>query len=106
LPQEVGTTSANEPPLAAQAYTPPTARLSTVDAVYQGDLHSVKGVSYINTVNEKVTQFEIVVYVEKISEAYLQRALHGLLIHKYPVINPSSFLNKKKKGECVLWSTN
>ena len=49
-----------------------------IDTVHQGDLDGVKGVYYINAVDE-VTQFEIVVCVEKISEAYLIPALQFIL---------------------------
>jgi hypothetical protein len=40
-----------------------------IDTVHQGDLDGRKGVFHINAVGE-VTKFEIVVSVEKISEAY------------------------------------
>jgi len=58
-----------------------------VDTVHQGDLDGAKGVYHINAVDE-VTQFEIVVSVEKISEAYLIPALN-MLIDAFPfrVIN-------------------
>lgn len=49
-----------------------------IDTVHQGDLDGCKGVYHINAVDE-VTQFEIVVSVEKISEAYLIPALEILL---------------------------
>jgi transposase InsO family protein len=49
-----------------------------VDTVHQGDLDGKKGVYHINAVDE-VTQFEVVVSVEKISEAYLVPALKMLL---------------------------
>ena len=49
-----------------------------IDTVHQGDLDGCKGVYHINAVDE-VTQFEIVVSVEKISEAYLLPALQILL---------------------------
>ena len=49
-----------------------------VDTVHQGDLDGDKGVYYINAVDD-VTQFEIVVCVEKISEAYLLPALQAIL---------------------------
>ena len=45
-----------------------------IDTVHQGDLERVKGVYHINAVDE-VTQFEIIVSVERISEAYLLPAL-------------------------------
>jgi hypothetical protein len=53
-----------------------------IDTVHQGDLDGVKGVYHINAVDE-VTQFEIVVSVEKISEAYLIPAL-TLLLESFP----------------------
>lgn len=49
-----------------------------IDTVHQGDLDGKKGVYHVNAVDE-VTQFEIVVSVEKISEAYLVPALEELL---------------------------
>ena len=49
-----------------------------IDTVHQGDLDGRKGVYHINAVDE-VTQFEIVVSVEKISERYLIPALEALL---------------------------
>lgn len=49
-----------------------------VDTVHQGDTDKEKGVYYINAVDE-VTQWEVVVSVEKISEAYLIPALTALL---------------------------
>lgn len=53
-----------------------------IDTVHQGDLDGVKGVYHINAVDE-VTQYEIVVSVEKISEAYLIPALQ-ILIDAFP----------------------
>lgn len=49
-----------------------------IDTVHQGDLDGHKGVYHINAVDE-VTQFEVVISVEKISEAYLIPALKSLL---------------------------
>lgn len=49
-----------------------------IDTVHQGDLDGCKGVYHINAVDE-VTQFEVVVSVEKISEAYLIPVLKILL---------------------------
>ena len=49
-----------------------------VDTVHQGDKNGEKGVYHINATDE-VTQFEIVVTVEKISEHYLLPALEELL---------------------------
>lgn len=49
-----------------------------IDTVHQGDLDGRKGVYHINAVDE-VTQFEVVISVEKISESYLIPALERLL---------------------------
>jgi transposase InsO family protein len=49
-----------------------------VDTVHQGDQDGVKGVYYINLVDE-VTQFEVVGAVEYISESYLKPLLERLL---------------------------
>lgn len=49
-----------------------------IDTVHQGDLDGHKGVYHINAIDE-ITQFEVVVSVEKISEAYLIPALEVLL---------------------------
>jgi len=49
-----------------------------IDTVHQGDRDGQKGVYHINAVDE-VTQFEVVVSVERISEAYLIPALKVLL---------------------------
>lgn len=49
-----------------------------IDTVHQGDLDSHKGVYHINAVDE-VTQFEIVISVERISERYLIPVLKSLL---------------------------
>ena len=49
-----------------------------IDTVHQGDLDGRKGVYHINAVDE-VTQFEVVISVEKISERYLIPALESLL---------------------------
>jgi len=49
-----------------------------IDTVHQGDLDGKKGVYHINAVDE-VTQFEVVLSVEKISEAYLIPVLKELL---------------------------
>ena len=48
-----------------------------MDSVHQGDLDGKKGVYHINAVDE-ITQFQAVVCVEKISEAYLLVALQEL----------------------------
>lgn len=55
-----------------------------IDTVHQGDLDGEKGVYHINAIDE-ITQFEIVVSVEKISEAYLLPALKYLL-QEFPFV--------------------
>lgn len=69
-----------------------------IDTVHQGDLDGNKGVYHINAVDE-VTQWEVVVSVEKISEAYLIPAL-GLLFEQFPFVllgfhsdNGSEYIN-------------
>ena len=71
-----------------------------IDTVHQGDLDGEKGVYHINAVDE-VTQFEVVVSVEKISEIYLIPALEHLLA-SFPFIilgfhadNGSEYINKQ-----------
>ena len=71
-----------------------------IDTVHQGDWDEFKGVYHINAVDE-ATQFEIVVSVEKISEAYLIPALQ-ILIDAFPfkIINFHSdnggeYINKR-----------
>lgn len=49
-----------------------------IDTVHQGDLDGRKGVYHINAVDE-VTQFEVVISVERISEHYLIPVLEKLL---------------------------
>ena len=49
-----------------------------VDTVHQGDLDGIKGLYHINAVDE-VTQMQVVVSVEKISEHFLLPALEQLL---------------------------
>lgn len=49
-----------------------------IDTVHQGDQDKIKGVYHINAVDE-VTQFQVVVSVEKISENYLIPVLEKLL---------------------------
>ena len=70
-----------------------------VDTVHQGDLDGVKGVYYINAVDE-VTQFEILASVEKISENFLIPVLENL-IEQFPFTilgfhsdNGSEFINR------------
>lgn len=70
-----------------------------IDTVHQGDLDGCKGVYHINAVDE-VTQFEVVMSVEKISEAYLIPILEGLLetfpfrIINFHSDNGSEYVNK------------
>lgn len=71
-----------------------------VDSVHQGDLDKEKGVYHINLVDE-VTQDEIVVTVEGISEEFLRPALETAL-EDFPFVivnfhsdNGSEYLNKR-----------
>lgn len=70
-----------------------------IDTVHQGDLDGCKGVYHINAVDE-VTQYEIVVSVEKISEMHLIPALEILLdsfpfeIINFHSDNGSEYVNK------------
>ena len=71
-----------------------------IDTVHQGDLDGEKGVYHINAVDE-VTQFEVVVSVEKISEYYLIPALEQLL-EMFPFVirgfhsdNGSEYINRR-----------
>ena len=83
-----------------------------IDTVHQGDLDGVKGVYHINAVDE-VTQWEVAVSVEKISEAYLMPALEKLL-EAFPFVilgfhsdNGSEYVNKRVaylQGKFVLFS--
>jgi transposase len=70
-----------------------------IDTVHQGDLDKQKGVYHINAIDE-VTQMEMVVSVEKISERYLLPALEQLLAD-FPFIiqgfhsdNGSEYINQ------------
>ena len=70
-----------------------------VDSVHQGDRDKEKGVYHINLVDE-VTQWEIVVCVEGISELFLEPALKAAL-HEFPFRvqnfhsdNGSEYVNK------------
>lgn len=49
-----------------------------IDSVHQGDQDKRKGVYHINAVDE-VTQFQVVVTVERITEAFMQLALKQIL---------------------------
>ena len=71
-----------------------------IDTVHQGDLDGEKGVYHINAVDE-VTQFEVVVSVERISEIYLIPALEHLL-ESFPFVilgfhadNGSEYINRE-----------
>ena len=71
-----------------------------VDSVHQGDLDKQKGVYHINLVDE-VTQDEIVVTVEGISEEFLRPALEAAL-EDFPFVilgfhsdNGSEYLNRR-----------
>ena len=71
-----------------------------VDSVHQGDSDKQKGVYHVNLVDE-VTQVEIMVAVEKISEYYLVPALVDALdqfpftILNFHSDNGSEYINKK-----------
>lgn len=71
-----------------------------VDTVHQGDLNGEKGVYYINTI-DKVTQWEVIGCVEKISKHYLVPVLKHLLsyypfrIHGFHSDNGSEYVNKR-----------
>lgn len=71
-----------------------------IDTVHQGDLDGRKGVYHINVVDE-VTQFEVVVSVEKISENHLIPALE-LILDAFPFVikgfhsdNGSEYVNQR-----------
>ena len=71
-----------------------------IDTVHQGDWDGEKGVYHLNAVDE-VTQFEVVVSVERISEVYLIPALEYLL-EAFPFVllgfhadNGSEYINKR-----------
>ena len=71
-----------------------------IDSVHQGDLDRQKGVYHINATDE-VTQFEVVITVERISERYLIPALETLL-DTFPFVvinfhsdNGSEYINKR-----------
>ncbi|MGH8499224.1 MAG: hypothetical protein ACRERV_10520 [Methylococcales bacterium] len=71
-----------------------------VDTVHQGDLDGIKGVYYINAVDE-VTQFEIVCAVEKISENFLIPVLEDMIgqfpftVRGFHCDNGSEFINRR-----------
>jgi hypothetical protein len=69
------------------------------DSVHQGDHDKVKGVYYINSVDE-VTQWQIILCTEKISEAYLTPIIE-MLLDQYPFVikefhtdNGSEYINQ------------
>jgi transposase InsO family protein len=71
-----------------------------IDSVHQGDLDKRKGVYHINAVDD-VTQMEIVVTVERISEHYLLPALEDMF-NLFPFVikgfhsdNGSAYINKR-----------
>lgn len=71
-----------------------------VDSVHQGDLDGIKGLYHINAVDE-VTQMQVIVSVERISEHYLIPALEQLL-DTFPFVilgfhsdNGSEYINKQ-----------
>jgi len=74
-----------------------------VDSVHQGDMDGIKGVYHINAVDE-VTQWEVVVTVERISEQFMLPALRSLL-DQFPFIikgfhadNGSEYINRHVVG--------
>lgn len=69
-----------------------------VDSVHQGDLDGIKGLYHINAVDE-VTQMQVIVSVQRISERYLLPALEQLLeafpfvILNFHADNGSEYIN-------------
>lgn len=69
-----------------------------VDSVHQGDFEGIKGVFVINLVDE-VTQFQVIVAVERISEHFLLPALRQALdtfpfvLHGFHADNGSEYIN-------------
>lgn len=71
-----------------------------VDSVHQGDMDGKKGVYHVNATDE-VTQWEVVVTVERISEQFMLPALRSLL-RQFPFLikgfhadNGSEYINRK-----------
>jgi hypothetical protein len=68
-----------------------------VDSVHQGDMDGKKGVYHINATDE-VTQWEIVVTVERISEQFMPPALRSLL-WQFPFLikgfHADEYINRK-----------
>lgn len=71
-----------------------------VDTVHQGDLDKQKGVYHINMVDE-VTQWEVVVAVEAITEKHMIPALEAalglfpFLLHNFHADNGSEYINRR-----------
>jgi hypothetical protein len=71
-----------------------------VDTVHQGDLDRIKGLYHINCVDE-VTQFQLILSSEKISERYLLPVLEELLhsfpftVHGFHADNGSEYINQR-----------
>jgi hypothetical protein len=77
--------------------------LIRIDTVHQGDQHGHKGVYHINAVDE-VTQWEVVISLERITENHLAANLEGLL-SQFPFLiqgfhsdNGGEFVNKMVAG--------
>jgi transposase InsO family protein len=74
-----------------------------IDSVHQGDLDGVKGVYYVNAV-DCVTQWQVVVCCERISEAYLIPVLEQLLrsfpfkLRGFHSDNGSEYINTRVAG--------
>lgn len=74
-----------------------------VDTVHQGDLDKQKGVYHINLVDE-VTQWEVVVCVEAITEKQMVPALEAalelfpFLLHNFHADNGSEYINRRVAG--------
>jgi hypothetical protein len=74
-----------------------------IDTVHQGDMEGRKGVYHINAVDE-VTQWEVVVSLERITEKHLEANLEGLLrqfpfhIKGFHSDNGSEFVNRVVAG--------
>ena len=71
-----------------------------IDTVHQGDQDGLKGLYHINAVDE-ITQFEVLVTVERISEQFLIPALEALLA-SFPFVilgfhadNGSEYINRR-----------
>ena len=92
-----------------------------MDTVHQGDLDAVKGVYYINTVDE-ITQYEHIGCVQAISERFLVPALEALIgaypfrIQCFHADNGSEYINHRvaallnkrkrpKEAVVLIWNT-